>query len=144
MSHEIETMAYANAVPWHGLGNQVDPNTSVDEMLVAAGLNWNVIQKPMYFEWEGEAVHGGRSALVRETDGKVLTVTGPDWVPLQNRDALEFFREYTEAGGAKLETAGSLRGGKIIWGLASIQQGFQVNNDDQLKGYILLTSPPRS
>jgi phage/plasmid-like protein (TIGR03299 family) len=143
MAHEIETMAFANEVPWHGLGNRVDPTVSVDDMLVAAGLNWEVQLRPLF----AQATDGSmvklplRRALVRSSDNKIMTVTGDMWKPFQNRDALEFFREYTEAGGAKLETAGSLRGGKMVWALASIQEGFTVNRTDHSKGYILLTSP---
>lgn len=143
MAHEVETMAFANEVPWHKLGNIVDPNCTVDEMLVAAGLDWTVRQLPLYAQAEdGELIKlPQRRALVRDSDNKVLSVTGDVWKPFQNRDALEFFREYTEAGGAKLETAGSLRGGKIIWALASVQKGFTLNRKDHVKGYILLTSP---
>ena len=143
MAHEIETMAFANAVPWHGLGNRVDPNVSVDDMLVAAGLDWEVKLRPIYAQAEdGSMVKVPlRRALVRSSDNKIMTLTGDMWKPFQNREALEFFREYTEAGGAKLETAGSLRGGKMVWALASIQEGFTVNKTDHSKGYILLTSP---
>lgn len=143
MAHEIETMAFANAVPWHGLGNRVDPTVSVDDMLVAAGLDWEVKLRPLFAQTEDGAMIKLplRRALVRSSDNKVMSVTGDVWKPFQNRDALEFFREYTEMGGAKLETAGSLRGGKIIWALASIQEGFTVNKTDHSKGYILLTSP---
>ena len=143
MAHEIETMAFANEVPWHGLGNRIDPSCSVDEMIVAAGLDWQVRQLPLFAQAEdGELIKLPlRRALVRDTDNKVLSVTGDVWKPFQNKDALEFFREYTEIGGAKLETAGSLRGGKIIWALASIQEGFTVSKNDHVKGYILLTSP---
>lgn len=143
MAHEIETMAFANAVPWHGLGNRVDPTVSVDDMLVAAGLDWEVKLRPLYATMEdGTQVKVPlRRALVRSSDNKVMSVTGDMWKPFQNKDALEFFREYTEAGGATLETAGSLRGGKMVWALASVQEGFTVNRDDHSKGYILLTSP---
>lgn len=143
MAHEIETMAFANEVPWHGLGNRVDTSVTVDEMLVQAGLDWEVRQLPLFAHTEdGTQIKLPlRRALVRSTDNKVLSVTGDLWKPFQNREALEFFREYTEMGGAKLETAGSLRGGKMIWALASIQDGFTINKTDHTKGYILLTSP---
>lgn len=143
MAHEVETMAFANAVPWHGLGNRIDPNCTVEEMVVAAGLDWQVRQLPLFAQAEDGSMIKlpQRRALVRSTDNKVMSVTGDLWKPFQNRDALEFFREYTEAGGAKLETAGSLRDGKIIWALASIQEGFTVSKNDHVKGYILLTSP---
>jgi phage/plasmid-like protein (TIGR03299 family) len=141
MSHEIETMAYAHDVPWHGLGNRVEESTTIEEMLQAAGLDWEVRQHPCYAEIDGTKVNVGRQALVRSTDNQVLTITGDRWKPLQNRDALEFFREYCEAGGATLETAGSLRSGKVIWGLARVATGFTINGNDHTKGYILLVSP---
>lgn len=141
MSSEVETMAWAHEVPWHGLGNKVEDSVTIDDMLVAAGLNWEVQQTPCWTEINGEKVSVGRKALVRASDGKILTITGDDWKPLQNKEALEFFREYTEAGGATLETAGSLRGGKIVWGLARVATGFTINGNDHVKGYILLVSP---
>lgn len=143
MSHEVETMAFANEVPWHGLGNNVDPACTVDEMLVAAGLDWTVKLRPIFAQAEsGEMIKLPlRRALVRSSDNKVMTITGDMWKPFQNHDALEFFREYTETGGARLETAGSLRGGRIIWALAAINAGFTINRKDHVKGYILLVSP---
>lgn len=141
MSHEVETMAYAVAVPWHGLGKQVTQNLTPQQMLVEAGLNWKVEQHDAFVDIKGKKVPIGRKALVRATDGKILTVTGDNWHPLQNKDALGFFKEYCASGGAKMETAGSLRGGKVIWALASIQKGFTVNRTDHVKGYILLVSP---
>lgn len=141
MAHEIETMAYANQVPWHSLGNRVDSEVTVDGMLVAAGLDWTVEQYPCFTELDGVKKPVDRVALVRSTDKKIMTVTSPQWKPLQNRDAMEFFREYCEAGKATLETAGSLRGGKIVWGLASVNKAFTLNGRDEVKGYILLTSP---
>lgn len=141
MSHEVETMAWANELPWHGLGNRVDSSITDEEMLVAAGLNWEVKQYPCFTELGGKRIEIERSVLVRETDQKILTVTSPQWKPLQNADALKFFREYCEAGQATLETAGSLRGGKIVWGLASVKKAFKLNGRDEVKGYILLTSP---
>lgn len=141
MAHEVETMAFAHEVPWHGLGNRVEESVSIDGMLAAAGLDWDVVPHECFTEIGGKRIKVGRSALVRSTDGKILSVTGEKWKPFQNRDALEFFREYTEAGGATLETAGSLRGGKIVWGLARVATGFTINGNDHVKGYILLVSP---
>jgi phage/plasmid-like protein (TIGR03299 family) len=141
MSHEVESMAYANEVPWHGLGAKVDSTLTPDEMLVAAGLDWTVEKHPCFTEVDGNKIYIGKNALVRSTDKNILSITGPNWKPFQNRDALDFFREYTEAGDATLETAGSLRNGKVVWGLASVKQAFYLNGRDEVKGYILLTSP---
>lgn len=143
MSHEIETMAYANETPWHGLGARVDANTSVDEMLVAAGLDWTIEKRRVFVELGDGTMKRMpiQRALVRSSDNKIMDLCGDIWKPLQNRDTMEFFREYTEAGGARLETAGSLQGGKTIWALASINAGFTIKSTDHVKGYILLVSP---
>lgn len=145
MAHEIESIAYANEVPWHGLGVRVDSNISIDDMLTAADLDWSVELRPLFTKSDtGELIElPNRRALVRDYDNKILTVTSPNWKPFQNRDALEFFREYTESGGARMETAGSLREGKLIWALAKIDRDFRVKGRDTdiNRGYILLSSP---
>lgn len=146
MSHEIESIAFANEVPWHGLGNRVNPAVTPEEMVVAAGLDWTVEKKPMFiYTGDNSTVHvPGKFALVRSSDNRVLTTCGAAWTPVQNRDALEFFRDYTESGGATLETAGSLRNGNMVWALAKINKNFHVkgsNGRDEVQGYILLASP---
>ncbi len=144
MPHAVETMAWATEVPWHGLGKQVDPNSTIETMLEAAGLDWTVDLRPIFAEAKDSSMIKIpiRRALMRSSDNKVMTITSDYWKPLQNKQALEFFRDYTQAGGASLETAGSLRGGKVIWALASINKGFKVKGRDydKVKGYVLLTT----
>jgi phage/plasmid-like protein (TIGR03299 family) len=145
MAHEVETMAYAGETPWHGLGKKVSNKLSPDEMLKAAGLDWSVDLKPCFTnigtDKKPKIIDVGRNALVRSTDNKVLTVTGKDWKPLQNRDALGFFKDYVKEGGATLETAGSLRGGKIVWALANLNDSFTLSGSDKVLAYLLLISP---
>jgi len=142
MSHEVESMAWANQVPWHGLGARVDGDLTPDEMLVAAGLDWKVRLLPAFAEDEtGTRINLPRQALVRSSDNKVLTVTGPDWKPMQNSEMLGFMANYVKAGGATLETAGSLFGGKLVWGLAKLNHSFDVSSGDKVEGYLLITSP---
>ena len=49
MSHEVETMAWANEVPWHRLGRKVEDNLTPDQILRVADLDWKVNLKPV--EW---------------------------------------------------------------------------------------------
>lgn len=144
MAHEVETMAYAGEMPWHGLGAKVDPNSTPDEMLKAAGLDWTIVRTPIYCRVDDKEIRiPGRRAMVRSSDNKVLTIAGQDWKALQNKDLLNFFKEYSEAGGARLETAGSLRGGSIVWALAALNDGFNVGKGDRVNGFLLFTSPHR-
>lgn len=140
MAHEVETMAYAGAVPWHGLGTKVSKNTTPEEMMKAAGLDWKVKQYPCFTKIGDDYIEIPRKALVRTKDKRVMTVTGNNWNPVQNETVFEFFRRFTKEGKATLETAGSLRGGKVVWALAAIDSGFQLKNNDKVKGYILLLS----
>ena len=136
-------MAYAGELPWHGLGNRVDHCVSPDEMLVAAGLDWEILRTRIFAEMpDGSKVRiPDRRAMIRSSDSKFMTIASHNWKPLQNRDLMEFFRDYAEAGGAKLETAGSLRGGSVVWGLANLNDGFNVGGNDRVNGYLLFTSP---
>lgn len=153
MAHLVETMAYANEVPWHGLGKKVHPNMTPTEMLVEAGLDWTVSKRPAYFPdkancWNlndprGEAglVHASDSFfIVRDSDNSVLSPAGTGYQPFQNEEVMTFFKKFTEAGHMRMETAGSLKRGKEIWGLAKIEKGFTLAGGDPVEGYLLLNN----
>jgi len=152
MSHEVETMAWAHQVPWHGLGVKVGPDTTPAEMLVAAGLDWKVEKRPLFTTLQAEGGNddieftagterlAGKTALVRQTDGRIFDVVGERWNPVQNAEVLEFFTHFCKDGGATMETAGALKGGQIVWGLANLGNGFILPGGDAVKGYLLLAS----
>jgi len=143
VTHQVETMAYANQVPWHGLGARVDQTVSVEEMLEAAGLNWNLLKLPLTAELPDgdELTIKDKFALVRDTDHRQYGVCSKAWHPVQPAETIGFMREYVEAGGATLETAGSLRNGRTVWGLARLDHSFNVRRNDAVNGYLLITSP---
>jgi len=149
MSHEIEIvngqaqMAYAGEVPWHGLGVKVGDNLSANEMMKAAGLDWNVERHDLFTEIGGEQVNiPAKKALVRSSDDKVLDVVGKDWIPVQNEEAFEFFESYVKAGGMTMHTAGSLKDGQQIWGLAKVNESFSLfGGKDEVESYLLLSNP---
>lgn len=146
MAHAVETMAYAGQVPWHGLGVPVDNNLTPQQILVAAGLDWTVKKQPMYLgeKFDKDARRAkipGSYALVRETDGKVLTIVGETYKPVQNEAAFEFFKGFVDAGHMTMETTGSLWGGRYVWALARIGHDFKVGKGDEIKSYLLLASP---
>ena len=49
MTHLIDTMAYTGQTPWHGLGNVLPPQQSLDIWLQAAGMNWTIEQSDVMF-----------------------------------------------------------------------------------------------
>lgn len=141
MAHMVETMAYAGETPWHGLGVKVPADLSPAQMLGKAGLDWTVQKVPAFANIDGNQTNVGWSALVRSSDKEVLSVVSNDWNPVQNHDAFEFFHEYCAAGDMEMHTAGSLRDGQIVWGLAKIKESFELFKGDQVDSYLLFTNP---
>ena len=142
MSHELEmvngkaSMVYAGEKPWHRLGTEIPDDLTPAQVLDAAGLNWEVEKVPAYANVGGKSVAVGRSALVRTSDNKVLDVVSDDWNPVQNAEAFEFFNEFIAEGDMKMETAGSLKGGQIVWALAKVQDSFELFGGDRVESYL--------
>ena len=147
--HELEMvngqaqMAYreSKGIPWHGLGVPVSDDMTPMEMMKAANLDWKVSKQPSFVEINGEKVLTGQEALVRETDGKILTNVSGNWKPCQNEDAFEFFNEFVSAGDMVMDTAGSLKDGQMVFAAADVKDGFVLDNDDEVKGYLLFSNP---
>lgn len=146
MAHMIEfrdgkeQMAYAGETPWHGLGTKVPADLTPVQMLEAAGLNWSVEKVPAFAKVAGKDVSVGRSALVRSIDNAILDVVSDDWNPVQNEDAFEFFNDFVAAGDMEMHTAGSLRNGQIIWGLAKVKESFELFKGDKIDSYLLFSN----
>lgn len=140
MAHEIESMFFVHETPWHRLGTRLEAPPTTREAIVAAGLDWEIGMKPLVTA-DGEPVT--HRATYRKSDGAILGVVGPAWVPLQNTEAFSFFDPFLAAGEAALETAGSLREGKRVWVLAKMNRAPSVivpKADDVVEKFILLSN----
>ena len=82
MAHLVETMAYAGSVPWHGLGEKVPADLSPAQMLKKAKVDWEVQKVPAFATINDKKINVGWSALVRNTDDKILDVVSSDWNPV--------------------------------------------------------------
>lgn len=152
MSHQVETIAYAHKagskdaayqVPWHGLGTPVSNKLSAEEMQVAAGLDWEVKRYPQFIKFNGKNILSGEDALVRESDGRILTHISENWEFIQNSEAFDFFTKFVKEGHMEMNTAGSLRDGQLVWVLAKIKKSFTVGKGkkDLIENYLLFTLP---
>jgi len=138
MAHEVEQMLYVGETPWHGLGKRFIEAPTLDEAIIAAGLNWKVTTEPL-FAGNGEKA----PALLtrRDMDGSILGVVGPSYQPLQNDKAFEFFKPFIDNKEAAIECAGSLRLGKRVFVLAKINRDpIVVKGSDVVDKYILLSN----
>ena len=141
MAHNVETMAYAGEVPWHGLGVPVSNDLTPNQMMKKAGLDWTVEQVDSYVTVGDKKIPTGMKALVRSSDNKVLTNIGQVWNPVQNEDAFNFFSEYVLKGDMEMHTAGSLKGGQLVWALAKVKESFDLFGGDTVESYLLFSNP---
>jgi phage/plasmid-like protein (TIGR03299 family) len=140
MAHEVETMAFAGATPWHGLGTTL---TDADlyhwpTACEKAGLAWDVELVPLITaDTQAQVDH---RAVRRKSDGRILGMVGPRFTVLQNKDAFGWFQPFLDAKEAALHTAGSLRQGSRVWVLAKLNRDpLIVAAGDEVEKFILLS-----
>ena len=91
-----------------------------------AGLNWKVLQEPVYTE--NEELIQGYKANVRDTDRKVLGVVTDRYKVIQNEEAFAF-TDTLLGEGVRYETAGSLQEGRRVWMLARLPREFIIGGE---------------
>lgn len=140
MPANVETMFYVSNeengrfVPWHGLGTPVSEALTSKEALERAGLDWEVLQKPIFTEGK-EIPHF--MANVRSSDNSVLGVVSDRYKIVQNTEAFDFTDSLINDD-VRYETAGSLRNGRTIWLLAKMPQTEILG--DKIDPYICFTN----
>ena len=137
MSAEVETMMFVGRErPWHGLGTMVEEAPDSREALIAAGLDWDVVQKPVFTQ-DGVNVPG-YFANVRQQDGSILGVVTSRYKVVQNRDAFAF-TDALLGDGVRYETAGSLMGGRKTWILAKLPTKYIIQGE-QILPYLVFSN----
>ena len=138
MPANVETMFYTGATPWHGLGEKLEEAPTISEAIEQSGLNWEVGTKDLVTV-DGQPVPA--RATYRKSDNSILGVVGPRYVPLQNKDAFEWFQPFVDAGECSLHTGGSLSDGQKVWVLAQLNRDpSTVVAGDEVHKFILLSN----
>ena len=127
MAANVETMFYTREKPWHGLGVHVKEAPTSKDALVAAGLDWKVVQKPILTE-DGTVIDGYK-ANIRDTDQRVLGVVSNRYKVVQNEEAFAF-TDALLGEGVTYETAGALADGKRTWMLAILPHRYIIAGDE--------------
>ncbi len=136
MAANVETMFYVRETPWHGLGTRVLEAPSSQEALRLSGLDWNVIQEPIYTK-ENERIPSYK-ANVRDSDRKTLGVVTDRYKVIQNTEAFAF-TDALLGEGVRYETAGSLQDGKRIWLLAHMPHEYIIGGE-HISPYLVFTN----
>ncbi|MDM1305186.1 DUF932 domain-containing protein [Acinetobacter indicus] len=146
MAHQLEQMAYVGQTPWHGLGNQLTQNQSIQVWAKQAGMDWRIESSDVSYMAQNER---GQSIIMPYEEQRVLyrsdthaplSVVSQRYQEVQPMEILEFYRDLTEQSGFELETAGVLKGGKKFWALARTGQSTALKGKDVSNGYILLAT----
>jgi|LakMenEpi03Aug12_release.lakeMendotaPanAssembly.Ray.scaffolds.fasta_scaffold01889_56 phage/plasmid-like protein (TIGR03299 family) len=157
MAHEIDmsnnraNMAFTGSRDkvWHGLGTELQQDASVDDWIVSAGLDWDVVPAEVQYTIPGTSANlfipsiktmADRKVLYRSDTKDSLAVVGKDFKVVQPRQVVEFFRDLVEKNNMKLSTAGSLFGGRKFWALAELGKDFEVVSGDKVTGHLMLTT----
>ena len=136
MAANVETMFYVRETPWHGLGTRVMEAPSSKEALGLAGLDWKVVQEPVYTQ--AEELIEGYKANVRDTDRKVLGVVTNRYRIIQNEEAFGF-TDALLGEGVRYETAGSLQGGRKVWLLARLPHEYIISGE-RISPYLVFSN----
>ncbi|WP_250525233.1 DUF932 domain-containing protein [Caballeronia sp. GAWG2-1] len=145
--HLVQSMAYVNETPWHGLGNQLAANQPLEVWARQAGMDWRIEETEVRFV-SGSAgsslgsIHAfpEQKVLYRSDTKMPLSVVSSRYNVVQPETILEFYRDLVEVGGYQLETAGVLRDGKKLWALARTGQNATLKGRDRVNGYLLLAT----
>jgi phage/plasmid-like protein (TIGR03299 family) len=153
MAHELETVngqtAFASLrePAWHGLGTVFDKEVTTKEMLDLAHLsNWNVRLEDVAIP-EGFASDRSFSFVTRTNpfnaeQNDVLGVVGERYVPLQNEDLFDF-GDLMLDGGGRWETAGSIKGGRQVFGSLALERETVLDPNgvsDKVNTYLLINT----
>ena len=136
MAANVETLFSVREKPWHGLGTIVMEAPTSADALRLAGLDWNVVQEPVYTGYN-EMVKGYK-ANVRSTDRKVLGVVSDRYKVVQNVDAFSFTDELLGKG-VRYETAGSLQEGRKVWLLARLPREYIIAGE-RISPYLVFSN----
>jgi phage/plasmid-like protein (TIGR03299 family) len=154
MGHQIENgvtgkgeLAYVGSVPWHRLGWQCEDGATGQELKIKAGLNWQVELRDLAFMLpgaSGEMVSplANFKAVTRSDNDKVFGVVTKWWNPVQNDQIVDFFQAYCDAGHARMEAVGALKGGAVVWALAKLgtEASKKILGVDVVEGYVLMAT----
>jgi phage/plasmid-like protein (TIGR03299 family) len=153
MAHLLESVngetAFASfrEPAWHGLGEVFTEEVSTAEMLKKAKLNnWNVrledVAIPTEFDSDKNYSFVVRDNPFTKGNKDVLGVVGERYVPLQNEDLFDFADNLLDNGG-RWETAGSIKGGRVVFGALALERETVLDPNgvaDKVNTYLLVNT----
>jgi phage/plasmid-like protein (TIGR03299 family) len=127
---------------WHRLGTEMQPGMSMDDWRVKSGLNWTAENVPAFAETgQGPVKAEGWRFIVRSDTSHVLGCVSDRYKVVQPKDVLDWFEQYISVDDRfRLDVAGSLKHGEIIWATAKFCEGIDVAGDWHVARLLMTTS----
>ena len=155
MAHELEideatgqaTFASLRQPAWHNLGTVFQDEVNTAEMLSLAHLdNWNVrleeVPVPAGFTSDKTYSFVSRTNPFNKDQTDILGIVGERYTPLQNEDLFSFGDNLLDGGG-RWETAGSIKGGRVVFGSIALQNSITLDPNgiaDKIDNYLLINT----
>ena len=153
MAHELETVngetAFASLrePAWHQLGTVFNEEVSTAKMLELAKLNdWNVhleeVEIPAGFNSDKKYNYVTRTNPFDRKQKDVLGVVGERYRILQNEELFDFGDALLDGGG-RWETAGSIKGGRQVFGSLALERETVLDPSgvsDKVNSYLLVNT----
>lgn len=145
MAHEIESndqVVLTKRRAWHGLGIVVEDAPTPTEAFKLGGLDWTVEQRPVAVQDTNDQYGNadGWVANVRSDDNSLLAIVRSSFEPIQNLELAEFAEALNDQGQVKVETVGTIRGGRKVWALCKTETMIDIAKGDQIQPYVLLSN----
>lgn len=146
MAHEItstDNIVLHREKAWHGLGTVVEEAPTTEEALQLANMDWNVNQTMGVRGGisNGDTFHSDKWVLnVRSDTSEVLGCVSENFSPIQNTELATFCEELSMDSVVKVESAGSLLGGRKVWFLLKTDTFNVGPKNDPVTPYILVAN----
>jgi phage/plasmid-like protein (TIGR03299 family) len=139
------SFAYSNRerqVPWHGLGQELNPDDSLETWAKNSGMDFEIKKNKLFYEAveKGELLEADQVALVRTDTKKLLGIVSPDYNIFQPFAVLSFFNDLITLNEFEMDTAGVLFEGKAYFAMGkNVNFDFDIEGDQYKSRLIVVT-----
>jgi phage/plasmid-like protein (TIGR03299 family) len=138
----------SDGMPWHGLGQGLADDASIEAWRIAAGMDWRIKRAKVRYPTSRDSIDDASSyieipdqhVLFRSDTHAPLGVVSEKYKVVQPAEVLEFFRDIVKVGGLELSAAGTILGGRRYWATAKIGEAAPVSVRDKVGGYLLIST----
>jgi phage/plasmid-like protein (TIGR03299 family) len=157
MAHELETLANgqtafvsARLSAWHRLGTVTDDCMTAEDVMAKAFLGGWKVRK---IDLQGVETTPDGVSIIECPDRRMtvrtniftgateyLGIVGTDYATVQNEEAAEVLNRLVDESGAHFETAGSLRGGRMVFITMKLPTAMRIAGVDDVELYLCATT----